>query len=143
MGSSAPAERDVVDVMSGRVRVRTVLAPAGHPPVDELRVAGQAVVGPDAESLGHARTEGLEQRVRLLDEAQDELDACGALQIDADRAPPALQHVRRRRLGIATVHTIGAIELDDVCTHVGQHERAERTRSDACDLDDLHARQGA
>src|SRR4030081_2249288 len=36
-----PRQRDVVDVVAGRLRVRPVLAPAGQPPVHELRVAGE------------------------------------------------------------------------------------------------------
>ena len=47
-----------------------VLAPAGHPPVDELGVAGEALVGADAEPLHHARAEALDQRVGALDEVE-------------------------------------------------------------------------
>ena len=43
--------------------MRTVLAPAGHAPVDEALVAGQARVGPDPEALGHAGAEALDQPV--------------------------------------------------------------------------------
>ena len=63
-------ERDVVDVVAGRVRERPVLAPAGHAAVHEPRVAGEARVGADAEPLGHAGPEALDQRVGLLDQAQ-------------------------------------------------------------------------
>ena len=52
-------ERDVVDVVAGGLRVRTVLAPAGHAPVDQLRVPREADVGADAEPLGDAGTEPL------------------------------------------------------------------------------------
>ena len=48
---AGPADRaegagdgDVADVVPGGVGERTVLAPAGHPAVDEARVAGEAVV---------------------------------------------------------------------------------------------------
>ncbi len=61
-------ERDVVDVVAGGLRVRAVLTPARHPAVDELRVAGEARVGPDPESLGDAGPEALDERVGLLDE---------------------------------------------------------------------------
>ena len=53
MSCRAPVERDVVDVVAGRLRQRPVLAPAGHPAVDEPRVAGEAPVGAEAEPLGH------------------------------------------------------------------------------------------
>ena len=42
------------------VRVRTLLAPPGHPPVHQLRVAGEAGVGADAEALHHAGAEALD-----------------------------------------------------------------------------------
>ena len=59
---SRPADRvegagegDVVDVVAGGRRVGPVLAPAGHPAVDEAGVAGQADVGAETEPLGDAR----------------------------------------------------------------------------------------
>ena len=61
-------QRDVVDVVAGGVGVRAVLAPAGHAAVDEPRVAGEADVGAEAEALGHAGPEALDERVGLLDE---------------------------------------------------------------------------
>ena len=89
-------ERDVVDVVARGLRHRTVLAPPGHAPVDELRVAGEAHVGAEAEALGHAGPEALEQRVGALDELQHELDALGVLQVDADRAAAAVQRLEVR-----------------------------------------------
>ena len=79
-------ERDVVDVVAGRVRERAVLAPAGHPPVDQPRVAGEALVGTEPEPLGDAGPEALDERVGLLDQPQHALDAVGVLQVDADRS---------------------------------------------------------
>ena len=57
-------ERDVVDVVAGGLRHRTVLAPAGHAAVDELRVAGETHVGAETEPLGHARAVALERARR-------------------------------------------------------------------------------
>ena len=68
--------------MPGRVRQRPVLPPAGYPAVDEPRVAGEAIVGPEAESLGHTRPEALDQRVGVLDEAQCERLSVRALQVE-------------------------------------------------------------
>jgi hypothetical protein len=47
-------ERDVVDIVSGGLRERTVLPPAGDPPVDEARVARAADVGAKPEALHDA-----------------------------------------------------------------------------------------
>ena len=87
-------ERDVVDVVARGLRHRAVLAPAGHAAVDELRVAGEAHVGAEAEPLGDAGPEALDERVGLLDEPQHRLDAVGLLEVDADRAPAAVERSR-------------------------------------------------
>ena len=46
-------QRDVVDVMAGGLRHRTVLAPAGHAAVDEAWVAAQDLLGPEADEEVH------------------------------------------------------------------------------------------
>src|SRR4029079_5986815 len=60
-------EGDVVDVVTGGLRHRAVLTPTGHPAVDELRIAGEAIVGAETEALGDSRPVALEGGVRLLD----------------------------------------------------------------------------
>jgi hypothetical protein len=62
-------EGDVVDVAPGGLRSRPGLAPAGHAAVDEGRPAREARVRPDAEALGNAGPEALDERVGALDEA--------------------------------------------------------------------------
>ena len=71
-------DRDVVDVVPGRLGERAVLAPAGHAGVHEPRVAGEARLGADPEPFGDAGPVPLEERVGLLDEAQHGLDAARA-----------------------------------------------------------------
>ena len=56
-------ERDVVDVVAGGLGVRAFLPPAGHAPEHELRVAGEALVGADAEPFHHARAEPFDERI--------------------------------------------------------------------------------
>ena len=130
-------ERDVVDVVAGGVGERTVLTPPGHAPVDELRVAGEAHVGPEPEALGHSRPEALDEPVGLLDHPQHRLDALGPLQVDGDAAPtapvedePARPARGGRELGALDPHHLGA--------HVGEQRPRERTRADAGQLDHLH-----
>ena len=83
---------------------RPVLAPPGHPAVDEPRVAGEAVVGPDAQSLGHTGSQTLDEAVGLLDEVEDELDGVGVLEVDPDRGPGAVEQVPvRAGPGVATL----------------------------------------
>ena len=117
--------------------VRAVLAPAGHPPEHELRVAGEALVGADAEALHHARAEALDQRVGLLDEVEQRRDAVGVLEVDGDAAPAA-QRARRWRgvVGRRAAHGLGPVDADDVGAHVGEQHGRERAGADAGDLDD-------
>ena len=56
--------------MAGGARARAVLAPAGHPAVDEGGLPGEAVVGPDTESLGDTGSHALEQQVGAGDEVE-------------------------------------------------------------------------
>ena len=121
------------------VGVGTVLAPAGHAAVDEPRVAGEAHVGTDAEPLGDAGPEPLDQRVGPLDQAQHGLDALGVLEVDADRAPAPVEDVGRRRRRVAARHVAGAVDADDVGAHVGEHHGAERAGTDPGELDDPDA----
>ena len=100
-GVERAGEGDVVDVVAGGLGVGAVLAPAGHAAVDELGVAGQAVIRADAEALGHAGAEALDEHVGLLDHGEHRLDALRALEVDADRAAAAVQDVGGRRLGVA------------------------------------------
>ena len=136
-------ERDVVDVVAGGLGVRAVLAPAGHAPVDEPGVAGEAGVGAEAEPLHDAGAEALDEAVGLLDERQHGLDAVGVLEVDADRAPPAVEHVGRRSGRVAAADVLRPVDADHVGAHVGQHHGAERTGADAGDLDDLQALEGS
>ena len=55
IGAQRPRDRDVVDVVAGHVGPGAVLAPAGHPPVDEAGVPGQALVRAEAHALCHPR----------------------------------------------------------------------------------------
>ena len=121
-------ERDVVDVVAGRLRERTVLAPPGHAPVHQLRVAGEAHVGTEPEPFGHAGPEALDERVGLLDHPQHRLHPVGVLQVDGDGAPPAPVEDeparparRRRQLGALDPHHLGA--------HVGEQRPRERARA--------------
>ena len=78
-GPQRTRERQVVDVETGPVGQRAGLAVAGHAAVDELRVAGQAGIGPESEPLGHAGPEALDEAVGPVDQAQYRLDALGVL----------------------------------------------------------------
>ena len=129
-------QRDVVDVVAGPGGVGAVLAPAGHAAEHQLRVAGQAHLGPDPEALHHAGPEALDDGVGRLDQLEQRLHTVGVLEVDPDGAPPTVQHVPARGVGHLVAHVLGPVDADDVGAHVGQHHGAEGARSDAGDLDD-------
>ena len=139
MAPRAPGDGDVVHVVAGHLGHGPVLAPARHAAVHEARVAGEARIGADAQALGDAGPEALDERVGLLDQRQHGLDALGVLQVDADRAAAAVHDVLRRVGRIATPHVAGAVDAHDVGAHVGEHHRRERPRADAGDLDDSNS----
>ena len=114
--------------MAGGVRERSVLAPAGHPPVDEARVPGEADVRSDAEPFGNTSPEPLEQRVGPLRQAQHDLDAFRHLEVDGNRAASSLDHRpgQRRRTRV-----LRAVDPDHLRAHVGQEHPRERPRPDA------------
>ena len=67
--------------MPGGLRQRSVLAPAGHAAVDQLRIACEAVLRSDAQTLGDAGPIGFEQRIGFLAQAQHGLHRCGLLEV--------------------------------------------------------------
>src|SRR5690606_40394623 len=92
-GLHRTGQPDVVDVVPGTLRQRTVRTPAGDPPVDQPRVARVAVRRAETHPLGHAGPEALHEHVGTLDQAHDHLDTLRSLGVDADRAAAALQRV--------------------------------------------------
>ena len=134
-------QRDVVDVVTGGLGVRALLTPACHAAVDQLGVAGQAVLGTDAQPLGDAGPEALDQGIGLLDQPQHRLDAVRGLEVDPDRPAAAGQQVHGRRVRIAAAHRLRTVDADDVGAHVGQLQRAEREGTQPGQLDDRDARE--
>ena len=119
-------QRDVVDVVAGGLRVRPVLTPAGQPPVHELRVAGARDVGPDAEPLGDAGPEHLEEGVGLLHQPQQRLDAVGLLQIDGDGLLAAVHGAGRRLRVVDGPGGVDPVDPQHLGPHVGEQHPAER-----------------
>ena len=127
---------DVVDVVAGALCQRTVLPVAGHASVDQLRVARRDVGRSEAETLGDARTEALDEHVGLLAELQDQFTTGVALQVDGDRRSRTIEEVPRRFLisvGVAT------FDSQDVRSEVGHQHAGVGARPDAGQFDDLQS----
>ena len=71
------------------MRDRAVLTPAGHPAIDQLRIAREAEIGSEPQPLHDPRPKAFEERVGPVDQAQRGIDASRVLQIDRDVAAAA------------------------------------------------------
>src|SRR5690606_31119928 len=124
-GVQRAGQRDVVDVVTGGFRHRTVLTPAGHAAIDQFRIALEADIRTKAETFGDAGTIAFVDHVGLVDQFQQGFQALGGFQVDDDALAVALQRISRVGGGI------GALDGNDFRAHVAQHHAAERTWADA------------
>ncbi len=75
--------------MAGAAGIGAVLAPAGHPPVDEPGIAGEADLRADAEPLGHTRAVALDEGVRSVGQREHRGHPGRILEVDGDGPPAA------------------------------------------------------
>ena len=138
-------QRDVVEVVAGRLRQRAVLAPAGHAAVHQPRVARVAGVRAEAEPLHHAGAEAFEQHVGLLRPAPAPLRcAAGCFRSSAsERRPRAItsNFVPSIGNGLARARRRLAVDADHFRAHVGQHHGGERARPQAHHFNDAYSCQ--
>ena len=121
----------VVDVVPGGTGERPVLPPAGHPAVDQSRVAREALVRPETEPLGDAGTVPLYQDIGSLDHPQYRGDRPRPLEVEHHRAPPAVENPVRGGHPIAT----RAVHAHHVGAEIGEYHPAVRHRPDPGQLD--------
>ncbi len=129
-------KRDVVEVVPRSLRQRARLSPARHAAVDQLRIARQADIRPEAEALHDAGAHAFDQCVGAVDQAQHGIDSPRIFQVQRQRTFATIEdgilaHVERVA-GLAA----GPLDHDDVGPHVGQQHAAEGPRPDAGDFDD-------
>ena len=132
---------DIVDVVPGSLGERAVLAPTGHSPVDQPRVARKTLLGTEAEAFGDAGAEALDEHVGGFHQPQHRLDPSWVLQVGLHRALSAVEHPRGHRQTPAAA--AGALDPNDVGTEIGQHHAAEGRQGEAGELDHPDARERA
>ena len=128
---------DVVQVMACRVRECAGLAPAGHAAINELRIAREHDIRPEAVAFHHAGAEAFDQAVRFFQQFQRGFDVGRILQVQTDRAAAAACHIG----GAAGAAVARAVNPDHVGAHVRQQHAAERARPDPSKLNDFDAGQ--
>ena len=104
-----------------------------------LRVAGEALLGPEAEPLDHARPVALDEHVGVVDEPLHDPPARLVLEVDRDARPGAAQATGERQ----RVRLTGAVDPHDVGAQLGEHHPGEGGRPDATQLDHPDAGQRA
>ena len=130
-------EGDVVDVVSGRLRQRPILAPASDAAIDEARIAREAIVGAEAEPLGDAGAEPFDQPVGAFHEAQGQRLSVRGFEIDRDRPATAQQQIVAQRPREPEIAAARPVDAQHRGTHVGEQHRAHRPRPDPGQFDDL------
>ncbi len=133
-------ERDVVDVVAGLLAARAVWPHPVIRRVDQPLVDLGAVLGAEAEALGDAGPEALDQHVGLGDQPQHQLAALVALEVRGHR-PPVAQQVVAAGLGRRSGPLAGPFDADDVGAEVAEDHRGVRTGADAGQLDDAQSLQ--
>ena len=128
---------DVTDVVPHRRRQRAVLPPAGHPGVDQPRVAAQADVGSDTEALGHSRAEALDQHVRGVGQPEQRVHRARVLEVEHGGLAAAVQQLT---LGPGAAGP-GPVDAQHGGALVGEQHGAERPGPDARQLEHPQAGQ--
>ena len=126
-----PRQRDVVDVVTGLLCQRPVLAPARHPAIDETRIAAEARLRADAQAFGHTGAKTLDKRIGFFDEAQHRFRAARMLEIDGHRAPAPIEQLVGGIERDTEARVGGAVETQNLGAQVGEQHGAERCRADA------------
>jgi hypothetical protein len=132
-------QRDIGDVVPGLLGHRPVLAPARHPPVDELRVAREAFRRPEAQPLGHPRAVPLDQHVGRGRQVERRRHRLRALEVQNHRFLAAAEHIEP--LGARRFPRRRAVHPDDLGTEVREDHPGERPRAEPGELHDAAARQ--
>ena len=131
-------QRDVVDVVTGRMREGSGLPPAGHAPVDERGIALEADVRTEAQAFHDARAKALDQHVVALHQPENRFHAVGILQVHRDALAAPRQHVGPGRLPAGRT---GPVDAHHLGAHIRQHHAAERSGPDALQFDDSKPRE--
>ena len=130
--------------MARGLRQRPVLPPAGHPAIDEPRIAFRAIGWAEAEPLHHAGPVALDQRVGLFDQRHRLLDRLGPLEVeDYDPLAASQRQIRVRKVQVVEPRFVRAHDRDHFRALVSQHAAGERPRADALELDDFQAGEGS
>ena len=95
----------------------------------------------DAEPVGDAGPERLDQHVGVVGELAERVDAGRVLQVDRDRAARAVPH--RVAAVVAERVAAGRLDLDHVGALLGEQQHAERAGDAPRQVEHAHTVQGS
>ena len=103
---------------------------------DEPRVDRVQHLGAEPKFLERARLEVREQDVRLLDEPQNDADAVGAAQVDAEAAASTMPDRKMHRRDARAVGKRAALQLDHVGAELAEQPRHLGAVDDHAEVED-------
>jgi hypothetical protein len=109
--------------------------PAGHATKHQLGVAGQTLIGSHTESFHHPGSKTFDDCIGAFDEREQCFDALGMFQVERNVATSAQHHIPMTT-GHVVPDGLHAINPHHFGSHVGEHHRGERARSDTGNFQD-------
>ncbi|CDZ87227.1 hypothetical protein RHRU231_230055 [Rhodococcus ruber] len=134
-------DRNVTHIVARGMREGSVLAPSGHPTVNELRVARPAFCWTDTETFGDTRPVPFDEKVRSLDHCQQGCHGLRSLEVKRYGPLTPIQHVLGR-LARKHAEPAGPLDSDNFRSHICQRHTRERSRPHSADLQNLQTVQG-
>ena len=119
----------------------SVLTPAGHPAIDEFRIALEQRVGPEAQTFHHAGSEALDDGVGSLRKRECDVDAVRTLQVERDRTATTQHHVVPALAADTQPWILRPIDKKHVGAHVREHHVAKRAGADGLEHQHAYARK--
>src|SRR5689334_10254181 len=136
-------ERDVVQIVSGRVGENTILPETRHAAIYQPGVARHAHIRAKSQALGDAGPKSFEQRIGAVHQTQHYVSSLRALEIHCDRSSTSIVHLETRIDRDAESARLGAIDANDVRAEIGEQHPAQGYWTDRGELNDFDTCQGA
>ncbi len=112
-------ERDVIDVVTRRMRQGTGLPPARDPAEHQPWVACPNRLRTQSQPLHDPRAKTFNNAVSLLQQTHHRLDSFGLFEIDGNGAAAAVHDRIARGDRQSEPGGLGAVDAQDVCAHIG------------------------
>ena len=139
------------EVEAGTVGIGAAAAKTGELGVNDAGVEFPHFIVAEAQALHGSLAVVFDRHIGVGEQSSSDVIAVSAFEIKGDAALVAVHHEKRggfaadvRRYSTSSVVAARDLfDFDDVGTHVGEHQTANRPRHDVRELDDFDACEGA